>query len=166
MAPLSDAELEALLADTGSDRVERQESFRREVCREAVCAFANDLPDRRRPGVVFVGADDAGHPTGLPITDELLRQLADLKTDGNIVPPPTMTVEKRLLAGTPVAVVSVSPSEVPPVRYGAASASASDPGGRTPAVRTNASSPRNGGIAIGISIRFRSKAQDSPTCCS
>lgn len=117
MAPLSDAELEALLADTGSDRVERQESFRGEACREAVCAFANDLPDRRRPGVVFVGADDAGHPTGLPITDELLRQLADLKTDGNIVPPPTMTVEKRLLAGTPVAVVSVSPSEIPPVRY-------------------------------------------------
>ena len=115
----SDSELEAMLTDPESDLVERKESLAGDApnrIREAVCAFANDLPDHRRPGVVFVGADDGGRPTGLPVTDQLLLQLADVNTDGNIVPPPTMTVEKRILAGVPVAVVLVWPSDTPPVR--------------------------------------------------
>ena len=44
---------------------------------------------------------------GLAITDGLLRQLADMKSDGNIVPPPTISVERRTLRGTDVAVVGV-----------------------------------------------------------
>lgn len=118
-ARYSDPELEAMLTDLESDLVERKESLAGDApnrIREAVCAFANDLPDHRRPGVVFVGADDAGRPTGLHVTDRLLLQLADVKTDGNIVPPPTLTVEKRILAGAPVAVVLVQPSDTPPVR--------------------------------------------------
>ena len=112
--------LETLLADLESDNVERKESFRGDApnaVREAVCAFANDLPNHRRPGVAFVGATDDGRPSGLTITDELLRQLADVKTDGNILPPPTMTVAKRLLLGTEVAVITVQPADSPPVRY-------------------------------------------------
>lgn len=120
MTPLSDTELEAALADLESDRIERKETFKGDApntAREAVCAFANDLPGRGLPGVVFVGVNDQGTPTGLPITDELLRALADIKTDGNIVPPPTLTVEKRILAGCEVAVITVAPSDSPPVRY-------------------------------------------------
>ena len=116
----SDRELEAMMADLESDLVERKESLRgdsRARIREAVCAFANDLPDYRRPGVVLVGADDAGKPTGLEITDQLLLQLADIETDGNIVPPPTLTVAKRVLGSRAVAVVIVRPSDSPPVRY-------------------------------------------------
>jgi ATP-dependent DNA helicase RecG len=115
----SDHELEAMMADLESDLVERKESLRGDSparIREAVCAFANDLPDHRRPGVVFVGADDAGSPIGLDITDQLLLQLSDIKTDGNIVPPPTLTVAKRVLGGRAVAVVTVRPSDSPPVR--------------------------------------------------
>ena len=115
----SDRELEILMADLESDLVERKESLRGDAparIREAVCAFANDLPDHRRPGVVFVGAGDDGAPAGLAITDELLLQLADVKTDGNIVPPPALTVEKRVLCGAPVAVLTVRPSDTPPVR--------------------------------------------------
>ena len=67
--------------------------IRRPEVREAVCAFANDLPAHGRPGVAFIGARDDGSSAGLSITDELLLQLADIKTDGNIVPPPTLTVE-------------------------------------------------------------------------
>ena len=65
--------------------------------REAVCAFANDLPDDRRPGVVFVGVRDDGTSTGLTVTDDMLIRLANMKTDGNIVPPPSITVRKLLL---------------------------------------------------------------------
>jgi ATP-dependent DNA helicase RecG len=60
---------------------------------------------------------DKGTPVGLPITDALLRQLADMKSDGNLVPPPTMVVEKRTLLGADVAVVTVMPADAPPVSY-------------------------------------------------
>jgi ATP-dependent DNA helicase RecG len=117
---LLDADLEALLGDLESDRVERKASFKGDSpvkVREAVCAFANDLPDHRQPGVVFVGAADNGTPVAIPVSDELLLQLADIKTDGNIVPPPTLFVEKRVLRGMPMAVIAVEPSDSPPVRF-------------------------------------------------
>jgi ATP-dependent DNA helicase RecG len=49
------------------------------VC-EAICAFANDFPRTGQPGIVVIGQADDGTPTGLPVTDELLRELADLRT--------------------------------------------------------------------------------------
>ena len=85
--------------------------------REAICAFANDLPQYEKPGFVFVGVRNNGTIKGLSVTDELLRQLADMKTDGNILPPPTLTVEKRVLDGNEVAVVTVQPSDSPPVKF-------------------------------------------------
>jgi ATP-dependent DNA helicase RecG len=120
MRAYSDQELETMLGDLESDGAERKESFKGDApakVREAVCAFANDLPDHRRPGVIFIGARDDGSPAGLAVTDELLLQLADMKTDGNIVPPPTLTVEKRLLRGSEMAVVTVWPADSPPARF-------------------------------------------------
>ena len=66
-----------MLTDLESDLVERKESLQGDAptkIRQAVCAFANDLPDHQRPGIVFVGADDDGNPTGIPVTDRLLLQ--------------------------------------------------------------------------------------------
>lgn len=121
MVKLTDAELEALLTDLESDRVERKESLRGdapEKIREAICAFANDLPNHRQPGVVLVGVKDRdGSPSGLAITDELLKQLADMRSDGNILPQPTMTVDKRILRTSEIAVITVQPADAPPVRY-------------------------------------------------
>lgn len=119
MGPVDDATLEALLSDLESDRVERKVSFRGDApttVREAVCAFANDLAGHALPGVLFIGARDDGAPAGLEVSDELLRQLADIKTDGNIAPPPALLVEKRRLAGHDMAVLTVWPSDSPPVR--------------------------------------------------
>lgn len=116
----TDKELEALLNDLESDRAERKESWRGDAPdkgRQAVCAFANDLPDHREPGILFVGARDDGSPSGLSVTDELLRTLSDIKTDGNILPQPSLTVEKRRLKGTEMAVVTVLPADAPPVKY-------------------------------------------------
>lgn len=120
MESYSDGELETMLTDLESDLVERKESMKggapRKV-RATVCAFANDLPNHSRPGILFIGASDSGRPTGLPITDQLLLELAQIKADGDIVPPPTLTVDKRNLLGNEVAVVAVEPADSPPVRY-------------------------------------------------
>ena len=60
---MTDQELEILLKSVESDVVERKESLggdARDTVRQAICAFANDLPDHRTPGLVFVGAKDDG----------------------------------------------------------------------------------------------------------
>lgn len=121
MTPLTDEELSALLDETESDRVERKQSWSGSASdkgREAVCAFANDLPQHDRPGVLFVGADDDGRPTGgnFSVSDQLLTTLADIKTDGRIIPLPSMTVARRRLKGQDMAVVTVWPADAPPVR--------------------------------------------------
>jgi ATP-dependent DNA helicase RecG len=116
----TDAELEALLAELESDRTERKSAWAGdapEKCRQAVCAFANDLPGHGQPGVLFIGARDDGSPSGADVTDQLLQTLADLRTDGKTVPPPSLFVERRVLRGAPMAVVMVLPSDAPPVRY-------------------------------------------------
>jgi ATP-dependent DNA helicase RecG len=116
----SDAELEDLLDDVESDLAERKQSWKGdapEKGRQAICAFANDLSNHRKPGVLFVGAKDDGSPSGVAVDDQLLLTLADIKTDGKISPPPTLTVEKRLLKGSNIAVVTVQPADAPPVRY-------------------------------------------------
>jgi len=115
---LNDHELEELLSDLESDRVERKESLSDSGrIRQAICAFANDMPDHRKPGVVFVGVTDRGECANLPITDKLLLTLADMRSDGNILPLPTITVQKRVLQNWEIAVVEVAPSGAPPVRY-------------------------------------------------
>lgn len=117
---LTEDEVAQAAADLESDLVERKESLgasAKDKVAQAVCAFANDLPGRRRPGLVLVGVDDAGEPTGLPITDELLRDLGAIRSDGNVLPLPTMTVRKVRLRGRDVAAVTVAPSSDTPVRY-------------------------------------------------
>jgi ATP-dependent DNA helicase RecG len=115
---MTDAELEALMDDIESDRVERKESMSdKDKIRQAICAFANDLPGHGRPGVLFVGVNDEGDPVGLDITDQTLQDLASMRGDGNILPFPSMDVQKRVLGGHEVAVVIVHPSDAPPVRF-------------------------------------------------
>ena len=78
MTTYSDQDLERMLAELESDQVERKESFRGDAptsVREAVCAFANDLPDHRSAGVIFIGARDDGTASGIVVTDELLEVL-------------------------------------------------------------------------------------------
>jgi ATP-dependent DNA helicase RecG len=114
---MDDQELEALLRDLESDRTERKESLAQsDRIRQAICAFANDLPAHGRPGVVFVGARDDGSCAGLSITDQLLLMLASMRSDGNIQPFPSLVVQKRTLDGCQMAVVIVEPSAYPPIR--------------------------------------------------
>ena len=58
---MTDQELEALLDDMESDRIERTGAFSDgDKLRQAICAFANDLPGHGKPGVLCVGVDDNG----------------------------------------------------------------------------------------------------------
>lgn len=120
MPSFTERELLQIIATGESDRVEFKESLSSDAAtriREAICSFANDLPHHKKPGLIFVGVKDDRTISNIAVTDQLLRQLADMKTDGNIVPPPSLTVEKRRLQGKEVAVVIVQPSNSPPVRY-------------------------------------------------
>lgn len=114
----SDSELVALMSDLESQSVERKRSAGdRSAIRRNICAFANDLPGLGRPGVIFIGVEDDGQPSGIAINDDLLRLLAQMAHDGNILPLPSMAVEKRTLDGADVVVVVVEPSLDLPVRY-------------------------------------------------
>jgi ATP-dependent DNA helicase RecG len=116
MATIS--ELEDLLSDLESDRVERKASLANpDRIRQAICAFANDLPACQTPGYIFVGVNDDGTPSGVAISDQVLLTLAQMRDNGDILPIPSLVVRKEILGGAPVAVVEVHPSDTPPVRF-------------------------------------------------
>lgn len=111
-------ELIRLLGDLESDRIERTVSLTNtDKFAQAICAFANDMPQHRRPGYLFVGVDDRGEVTGARVDDQLLKNLAAIRADGNIQPLPAMNVDRLSTPGGDVAVVEVLPSDLPPVRY-------------------------------------------------
>lgn len=113
---LSDQELVDLLKDLESDRVERKRSLDDKDIRQAICAFANDLPNNGLPGVIFMGINDDGSCAHTPITDKLLQTLAGMRSEGKILPFPVMSVQKKVFHGCECAVVEVQPSDNPPVR--------------------------------------------------
>ena len=120
MPDFTDEELLQIIEAGEADSAEFKEFLSgstAERIRGAICAFANDLPHHQKPGFVFVGVKDDRTIVGLSVTDQLLRRLADMRTDGNIVPPPSLNVEKRALLGKEIAVVTVQPSDSPPVRF-------------------------------------------------
>ena len=122
MQPLTitDDELARYIESHEADRTEFKETLRGSAptrIREAICAFANDLPGRREPGIVVVGLKNDGTPAGTVIDEELILSLTDMRSDGNTLPPPTLLVEKRAYKASDIAVVTVWPSDSPPVRY-------------------------------------------------
>ena len=115
---MEDRELATLLKDLESDRIERKESTSDgKKIRQAICAFANDLPNSKQPGVLFIGIKDNGICADLPISDNLLLNLANIRDEGKILPFPVLQVSKRTIDGCELAVVIVEPSDAPPVRF-------------------------------------------------
>lgn len=111
-------ELKQSLADMESDCVERTESVTKtDKFGEAICAFSNDLANNCKSGYLIVGAKDDGTPSGVKVTDQLILNLAALRSDGNIQPLPQINVAKFVLDRAELAVVEVSPSNLPPVHY-------------------------------------------------
>ena len=112
-----DRGLSALIAGGESDRVEFTSAARDlDKIRQAICAFANDLPNYRAPGFIFIGLNDDGTCSDLAIDDQLLQTLGGLAKDGKTLPFPTMYVEKRMPGDCELAVIRVEPSQNPPVK--------------------------------------------------
>jgi ATP-dependent DNA helicase RecG len=111
-------ELKHILTDTESYHVERTISTDNadKFC-QAICAFSNDLPGSRKNGYLVIGAYDNGKLSGLKVNDRLMLQISNIRTDGNILPQPIMTVEKFSFEEGDVLIAEVQPSEFPPVRY-------------------------------------------------
>lgn len=117
LALLTDTQLEELL-DSESDRVERKRNLKdSDKIHEAICAFANDMPNHGRPGVLLVGIEDDGSCAGLTIDDDLFVRLSNMRDDGLILPRPSMIVQKRTVKGCEVAIAVVEPSRSLPVRF-------------------------------------------------
>lgn len=77
-------ELKALFSDLESDHIERTISTTNtDKFGQAICAFANDLPNHRKPGYLFLGVTDDGNVQGIDVTDEELdaesRENRDIK---------------------------------------------------------------------------------------
>ena len=107
---INENQLKQLLSDLESDRVERTVSTSKtDKFAEAVCAFANDFPNHSLPGYLLIGVYNNGMPSRLKVTDDILKNLAALRSDGNIQPMPALTVGKYTLGGGDVAVVGVCP---------------------------------------------------------
>ena len=114
---LDDAELIGRIAGGENDRVEFTASTTDlDKFRQAICAFANDLPGNGEPGNIFIGLEDDGRCAGSPIDDGLLQTLGGPRTDGKILPFPVLEVARRRLRDCDVAVVQVEPSDNPPLK--------------------------------------------------
>jgi ATP-dependent DNA helicase RecG len=86
-AMVTEDQLNGLLADSEADNIERTVSVdNTEKFGQAICAFANDLPNHRRPGYLLIGVRDNGTLSGLTVTDELLKNLGGIRSDGNVLP--------------------------------------------------------------------------------
>lgn len=111
-------EIQELLHSTETYRVERTTSTGdMDKFQEAICAFANDLPNSRKKGYLILGAYDNGTLSGLKVTDDLLKKIAAIRSNGNILPIPVMSVDRYQFPEGDLLVAEVSPSDLPPVRY-------------------------------------------------
>lgn len=115
---LSTDEVEILMADLENDRVERTISTREDKLGPAVCAFSNDFPNHNKPGFILLGVLDDGKPAGMTWSDEELQKIGGVRSNGNVLPQPAMTVSSlyKFPEGE-VVVIEVHPSFYPPVRF-------------------------------------------------
>ncbi len=111
-------ELLQLLKSTETYRVEKTISTGNmdKFC-EAICAFANDMPASRKNGYLIIGANDDGTLSGLKVDDALMKKIAGIRSDGNILPLPVMNVERFEFPEGDLLVAEVHPSFFTPIRY-------------------------------------------------
>ena len=92
---ISKEEVRELLTSTETYRIERTVSTGdMDKFQEAICAFSNDLPNSKKNGYLIIGAYDNGTLSGLKVDDDLLKKISAIRSNGNILPLPIMSVER------------------------------------------------------------------------
>jgi ATP-dependent DNA helicase RecG len=85
----------------------------------AICALANDIGDRKKPGVLIVGVDKKGAVTGVEAQglalDNEQQVLASRLRSGKLYPIPAIDIQVVTCEQKPVLVVRVDPYPVPPI---------------------------------------------------
>lgn len=86
------------------------------ICR-VICAFANDISDAGLNGVIALGVNNDGLPSGLEITDAVEGALLNIHAEGKIVPLPSFVIKKQDYLGKPILRIEVAPAISTPVKY-------------------------------------------------
>ena len=78
---ITEKELDVLISSVETFRIEKTVSTTNmdKFC-EAICAFANDMPNSKKNGYLLIGVNDNGSRCGLKATDELLLKLSAIKS--------------------------------------------------------------------------------------
>ena len=122
MQNASDEAIAHLIAIGESYRCEFKSNFsskgdgKEKICR-TICAFANDLNGKEEFGVIALGINDDGTPSGLTIDDELEQKVMSIRGDGKVIPFPSFIAVRRKHRGQVFLSIEVRPSTSPPVKY-------------------------------------------------
>jgi len=115
---ITEEKVKELLADMESDLIERTISVKENKLGPAVCALSNDFPNHKQPGYILLGVHDDGKLAGMTWTDDELQTIGGVKSNGNVLPQPSMVVSPVFkFPDGEVVVIQVTPSPYPPVRY-------------------------------------------------
>lgn len=107
-----------LIKDMESDRIERTVSIRDDKLGPIICAYSNDFPNHRKPGYILLGVKDDGMIAGMEWKDEQLQNIGNIKTNGKVLPQPSLVISPVFkFQDGEVVVVEVKPSTYPPVRF-------------------------------------------------
>ncbi len=114
----TDDELEKFIHEPESHWIERKESFaaKDRIC-QTVCAFANDIANAGRSGIIWLGIKNDGSIVGVDANDDFLQKIDQIKSEGSIQPLPSLTIRTLPVDGKTVVAIVVSISSLPPVRY-------------------------------------------------
>lgn len=116
---MTEEQLHALWQRGESSTVEFKRSVSSDIesIRKTVCAFANAIAESETPAVLFVGINDDGSCAQMPIDDETIRRLGEVRSDGSILPTPTMEIGRHKIDDCDLIAIVVYPHSAPPVRF-------------------------------------------------
>lgn len=115
---ITQEKVEELIADMESDWIERTTSIREDKLGPIVCAYSNDFPNHTDSGYILLGVQDDGTLAGMTWSDEQLQTIGSIKSNGKVLPQPSLIVSPVFkFPNGEVVVVEVKPSTYPPVRF-------------------------------------------------
>lgn len=115
---INEEKVKELIADMESDWIERTISIRDDKLGPAICAYSNDFPNHKHSGYILLGVKDDGSLANMTWSDEELQKIGNIKSNGKILPQPSIVVSPVFkFSEGEVVVLEVRPSTYPPVRF-------------------------------------------------